>query len=157
MVQAGITPPSTVRLVCDYAEPCLSAPDARLFEPGCGDGNFLVEVLTRRLQKITSFESIVTFQNEVLLTVSNLYGIDIRPVAVSETRHRLRILTTDFVNQRCQPDYRFAPLFEEILTRNFLTADLLRDRSKIIFPFWHKVRDFEFAMTPAIWPMEPNA
>lgn len=153
MAQAEITPPATVRLICDHAEPFLSNPGMKFFEPGCGDGNFLIEVLDRRLRKIP-FRSASTFQNEVLLAIANLYGVDIRPVAISETRHRLRSQVIDFTSQRSQLDYRFIPLLEQILEKNFLTVDLLRDRSKIIFPLWQKKHDFEFTMTPTIFPVE---
>lgn len=153
MTQAGITPPATVRLLCDYAEPQLSNPSTKLFEPGCGDGNFLVGILDRRLQKI-QHHSATVLQNDVLLTVANLYGIDIRPIAIAETRHRLQLLATNFVTRYSQPDYRFTPLLEQILAQNFIVADLLRDYSKITFPFWQKVRNFEFCMTPTIFPKE---
>ncbi len=154
MAQAGITPPTTVRLICDYAEPHLSDPSAKLFEPGCGDGNFLIEILERRLQKIPHHPA-STFQNGVLLVIANLYGVDIRPIAISETRHRLQSLATEFVSRYSQPDYRFLPLLEQILERNFIVADLLQDYSAITFPLWQKVNDFEFTMMPTTWPMEP--
>jgi len=157
MAQAGITSPATVRLLCNYAEPRLSDPHAGLFEPGCGDGNFLVEILSRRLQKIPHHQPTTAFQNAVILAVANLYGVDIRPAAISETRHRLQSFTTDFVSQYSQPDYRFVPLLEQVLERNFIVADLLQDCSKITFPLWQKVRDFEFIMTPTIWPAEVPA
>ncbi len=154
MTQAGITPPTTVRLICDYAEPRLSDPNTRLFEPGCGDGNFLVEILTRRLRKISHYHPTATFQSEVLLTVANLYGIDIRPIAISETRHRLQSIAIDFVSQHSQLDYRFIPILEQILEKNFLVADMLQGRPEITFPFWRKAHDFEFTMTPTVWPNE---
>lgn len=154
MAQAGTTPSAAVRLICDYAEPRLSDPDAKLFEPGCGDGNFLVEIITRRLRKISPYQPAATFQNEVLLAVSNLYGIDIRPIAISETRHRLQTLVIDFVSQHSQLDYRFVPILEQILEKNFLVADILQNRSKITFPFWRKMDNFEFTMTPTVWPKE---
>lgn len=154
MVQAGITPPATVRLICDYTEPRLSDSRARLFEPGCGDGNFLVEILTRRLRKISRRHSATVFQTEVLLTVANLYGIDIRPIAISETRHRLQNIAIDFASQHSQLDYRFVPILEQILEKNFLVADMLQDCSKIVFPLWRKIHDFEFTMIPTVWPKE---
>lgn len=152
MAQAGITPPATVRLICDYAEPRLSNPNVKLFEPGCGDGNFLVEILTRRLHKIPYHYPTDTFQNEVLLAVANLYGIDNRPIAISETRHRLQNIAVDFVSQHSQLDYRFVPVLEQILEKNFLVADMLQDCSKITFPLWRKTRDFEFTMAQTVWP-----
>jgi hypothetical protein len=83
-----------------------------------------------------------------------LYGIDVLPIAIDETRHRLQLLATNFVARYSQPDYRFTPLLEQILVQNFIVADLLRDNSKITFPFWQKVRNFEFCMTPTIFPKE---
>lgn len=156
MAQVGITPPATVRLLCDLAEPRLSDPDARFFEPGCGDGNFLTEILSRRLMQIPQQHTPTDFQNAVLSTVANLYGVDIRPFAISETRHRLRALIIDFVSQHSQPDYRFAPILEQILEQNFLVANLPRDCHQITFPLWRKTHDFEFISTPTFWPTESS-
>ncbi len=154
MAQVGTTPPATVRLLCDYAEPRLSDLNARFFEPGCGDGNFLVEVLSRRLHKIPRDQSPANFQNAVLLTVANLYGVDISALAISETRRRLQSLVLKFVEQHSQPDYRFNPILEQILEQNFFVATLPQDCPKITFPIWRRKCDFEFIATPTLWPKE---
>lgn len=154
MAQAGITPPATVRLLCNYAEPRLSNPNTKFFEPGCGDGNILIEVLARRLEKVSHHQSAVSFQNEILLAVSNLYGVDVRPAAVSETRYRLQVYTANFATQYSQLDYRFIPLLEHILQQNFFVANLLQNLSEISFPSWQRIRDFEFKFTLLPWPTE---
>ena len=38
--------------MCDLCEPDISAVDKKIFEPTCGNGNFLVEILRRKLTSI---------------------------------------------------------------------------------------------------------
>lgn len=146
------TPITTVCRICDCAEPYISNPRTKLFEPGCGDGNFLVEVLSRRLQNISRGYSDAAFQNEILTTVANLYGIDISPLAICETRQRLQLLTKEYASQYVQLDYRFLPLLVQILESNFFVGDLLQDCSKMTFLLWQKKKNFEFVHTAAVLP-----
>lgn len=61
-----------------------------IFEPACGNGNFLIEVLCRRLRRITSRHLTDAQKRLALLTaVSSLYGVDIQRDNVIECRIRL--------------------------------------------------------------------
>lgn len=41
--------------MCDLCEPTISQVDKKVFEPTCGNGNFLVEILNRKLNLVPDF------------------------------------------------------------------------------------------------------
>ena len=57
--------------MCDLCEPTISEIDKKVLEPSCGNGNFLVEILERKLKKAGKDEY------KVLIALSNIYGVDI--------------------------------------------------------------------------------
>ena len=65
--------------------------DSRFLEPACGNGNFLVEVLERKLKIVEERykKSQLEFERYAVLAVSSLYGIDILQDNVEECRKRL--------------------------------------------------------------------
>jgi type I restriction-modification system DNA methylase subunit len=62
--------------------------DSRFLEPACGDGNFLVEILRRKLTVVKRLHG-TDFEHYALLAVSTLYGIDILQDNVHRCRERL--------------------------------------------------------------------
>lgn len=56
--------------------------DSRFLEPACGNGNFLVEILRRKLLLVNS-------EQELVQAVCSIYGIDIMQDNVTECRERL--------------------------------------------------------------------
>ena len=54
--------------------------DSRFLEPACGDGNFLVEILKRKLNVVVSKykKSQSEFEMYIIIALSSLYGVDIR-------------------------------------------------------------------------------
>ena len=65
--------------------------DSRFLEPACGTGNFLAEILERKLQVVESrYEKIqLEYERNAVLAVSSIYGIDILEDNVAECRNRL--------------------------------------------------------------------
>lgn len=65
--------------------------DSRFLEPACGDGNFLVEILRRKLNVVYSRyrKSILDYEKNSLLAVSSIYGIEIQMDNVLACRERL--------------------------------------------------------------------
>jgi hypothetical protein len=65
--------------------------DARFLEPACGTGNFLVEVLRRKLAVVGSRygRSQTEWERYAVLAVTSLYGVDLLPDNVVECRARL--------------------------------------------------------------------
>lgn len=74
------TPPELVERMLDRLPDELWADDTKTFcDPACGNGNFLVAVLRRKLQR----------GHEPLLALSCVYGVDIMTDNVEEARARL--------------------------------------------------------------------
>lgn len=67
--------------------------DSRFLEPACGDGNFLAEILHRKLDVAKSnyqkHKSQLQYEKDAILAISSIYGIDIMPDNAQECRERL--------------------------------------------------------------------
>ena len=83
-----------VKAMCDLvADECLRI-DSRFLEPACGDGNFLAEILTRKLDVVTKRykKSPYDYERNALLALGSIYGVDILPDNCRECRERLYAL-----------------------------------------------------------------
>ncbi|MDO9578840.1 MAG: hypothetical protein Q7J16_13235 [Candidatus Cloacimonadales bacterium] len=65
--------------------------ESRFLEPACGTGNFLVEILKRKLSIVKNryAKNQLEFERYAVLAVSSIYGIDILQDNVQECRKRL--------------------------------------------------------------------
>lgn len=70
-----------VKAMCDLVLPETQRIDSRFLEPACGDGNFLAEVLSRKLAVVRKKykRSTIDYEMNSLLAVSSLYGVDMPP------------------------------------------------------------------------------
>ncbi|MDR1485342.1 MAG: hypothetical protein LBT09_11020 [Planctomycetaceae bacterium] len=71
--------------------------DSRFLEPACGTGNFLAEILRRKLEVIAKkyCKSRIEFERYTVIAVSSIYGIDILEDNVIQCRKRLLDICTD--------------------------------------------------------------
>ena len=126
------TPAWLVRARCDLAEPAVGEIGSRVFEPACGDGNFLAEVLQRKLAAIHRRYGRVSAraQLERFRAVSSLYGIDLLPDNVHTCRERLYALwAADIPPWRWRRSQRrfdaTAAAIRTVLARNILCGNTL--------------------------------
>jgi len=65
--------------------------DSRFLEPACGDGNFLIKVLERKIDVLLSRykKNQFEFEKNSVVVISSIYGIDILEDNVEETQNRL--------------------------------------------------------------------
>jgi len=135
--------------------------ESRFLEPACGTGNFMTEILERKLQVVESRygKSQLEYERNAVLAVSSIYGIDILEDNVQQCRHRLfGIFDLNYLrlfknktNDNCRESVRY------ILERNIIHGDALSlktvgDNPKpIVFSEWSPVngsmlkrRDFTF-------------
>ena len=68
-----------VKAMCDLVKQETERIDSRFLEPACGTGNFLTEILARKLAVVKSEygRSPIEYEKYSLLAVSSLYGVDI--------------------------------------------------------------------------------
>ncbi len=121
--------------------------DSRFLEPACGDGNFLAEVLRRKLVVVDSrySKSQVEWERYSVIAVSSIYGVDILEDNAKECRDRLLGIYLNWyskifkqVNNDCVRSVRF------LLSRNILWGDALdftnpETKQPIIFSEWSSV------------------
>ena len=65
--------------------------DSRFLEPACGDGNFLAEILRRKLKEVRRKyrRSPFDYEKNAVLAVSSIYGVDLMMDNVEACRERL--------------------------------------------------------------------
>ena len=121
--------------------------DSRFLEPACGDGNFLAEVLRRKLVVVDSrySKSQVEWERYSVIAVSSIYGVDILEDNAKECRDRLLGIYLEWysktfkqINNDCIRSVRF------LLSRNILWGDALdftnpETKQPIIFSEWSSV------------------
>ena len=140
------TPEFIVKQMCDLCEPEISRIDGKIFEPTCGNGNFLVEILRRKLAKI-KFKSQKQFEFEIILALSNIYAVDIQADNVHEARSRLHEITLDFVGER-KSSIHFLNAVEFILSKTILVGNTLTQKSELKFyNFQPNYEEFSFEIS----------
>lgn len=79
-----------VKAMCDLVKQETERIDSRFLEPACGTGNFLTEILARKLSVVKSeySRSPLEYEKYSLLAVSSLYGVDIMADNVETCRER---------------------------------------------------------------------
>ena len=121
--------------------------DSRFLEPACGNGNFLAEVLRRKLAVVDSRyrKSQVEWERYSVIAVSSIYGVDILEDNAQECRDRLLGIYTDWYSKvfkqaknECIRSVRF------LLSRNILWGDALdftnpQTKQPIVFSEWSAV------------------
>ncbi len=124
-----LTGPREVNAMLDLVKNETERIDSRFLEPACGNGNFLAEILTRKLRVVETRyrKSQLEFERNAILAVASVYGIDILEDNVSACRTRLCALF-DQVYTRLYPktakaQCRAAVAF--ILDRNIIWGDAL--------------------------------
>ncbi|MDA1053662.1 MAG: SAM-dependent DNA methyltransferase [Planctomycetota bacterium] len=138
------TPPELVNHMLDLVAQECERVDSRFLEPACGDGNFLAEVLRRKLLTVDKrhARNRENWERDAILSVCSLYGIDLMADNITACRDRLLNVVCDSHVARFN-----APLPERaacaatyILSQNIVQGDALHMRtaedSPIIFPEW---------------------
>lgn len=111
--------------------------DSTFLEPACGNGNFLVEILSRKIQLITEERfggEPGWFEFSLLRALSSIFAIDIDKENVDEARSRLFEMVQEA--QALQAPAT-SPAFEKsvakILQTNIILGDALKSPREIMF------------------------
>ena len=103
--------------------------DSRFLEPACGDGNFLAEILRRKLKEIRRKyrRSPFDYEKNAVLAVSSIYGVDLMMDNVLACRERLFYIWDKEYKAVCKKETndqtRAAVRF--ILSRNIVCGNAL--------------------------------
>lgn len=153
------TPPELVQKMLDLVAGECERIDSRFLEPACGDGNFLAEILRRKLRTVDAqnAKNRARWERYAFLAVCSIYGIDLLADNVAECRLRMleivRGAYLDRFNEPLSAEAERALTF--ILARNILQGDALSlrttDDAPITFSEWSplngnliKRRDFVY-------------
>lgn len=104
--------------------------DSRFLEPACGTGNFLAEILRRKLDVVSRLyqRQVAGVQLQSVIAVSNIYGIDIMMDNVEECRQRLLEILCEWYPRALPGSEAPAELrqvWQYLLERNILWGDAL--------------------------------
>lgn len=116
--------------------------DRKFLEPACGSGNFLEEILRRKLAFVTvrQYGRGERYEHRILRCVASIYGIDISTDNVLEARDRMRALIISHVNNDLNTPAAspaFLSAVEVILSTNVIGADALADAASIELVEYH--------------------
>ena len=118
--------------------------ESRFLEPACGNGNFLAEILRRKLVRVKRqyTRNNLEYTKNSFLALTSIYGIDILEDNVEECRERLfKIWDKDYLTQ-CKEDIldEVRTAAKYILGKNILCGDALtllkNDGTPIVFAQW---------------------
>jgi hypothetical protein len=166
-----LTPQHIVNAMLELVRPETERIDSRFLEPACGTGNFLVEILQRKLRVVKARYARVQLEYEryAVLAVSSIYGIDILEDNAEECRQRLFAvfdaaytrLFKDKAKTACRETVRY------LLRKNVIHGDALslktagENPNSIVFAEWSLVngtslkrRDFTFQELLNCAPLE---
>lgn len=103
--------------------------ESRFLEPACGSGNFLVEILKRKLSVVKEKykKSQLDYERYAILAISSIYGVDIMQDNVNDCIERLfNIFKEEYkkiFKAKCNEQVLRVAHF--ILTKNILCGDAL--------------------------------
>ena len=119
--------------------------DSRFLEPACGDGNFLVEILRRKLEVIKKryHDSQLEFERYCFQGVGSVYGVEILADNVTQCRSRLLDMVSQCYGSLYKKTARdgFMEVIAFVLARNILWGDALtlkkpHSAEPIVFSQW---------------------
>lgn len=134
------TPAWMVEAMLDLVKGETERIDSRFLEPACGDGNFLVQILRRKLAAVELKYGKSDFERRhyALLALMCLYGIELLTDNIAECRANLLAIFAEYLNLAPPDDlYRAAVC---VLSLNVIHGDALTmlawDGSPITFAEW---------------------
>jgi SAM-dependent methyltransferase len=141
------TNPREVNAMLDLVKQETERIDSRFLEPACGDGNFLAEILRRKLAVVKSRygRNAADYERYAVIAVASIYGVDILADNVDDCRSRMFDIFDKEYTTNCKKeandDTRAA--VRHIQRHNILCGDALTLKQAsgepIIFAEWSAV------------------
>lgn len=122
-------------LIPDMFPATAAGTDLKFLEPACGSGNFLEEILRRKLRHIrySSIRSVDAYEHRLLRAVASIYGVDICDENVAEARDRMVGLVRSHYRTdatKSEPAEGFVSALGAIVTTNIVRADMLTEAAR---------------------------
>ena len=149
------TPPWMVEAMLDLVKDETERIDSRFLEPACGSGNFLVQILRRKLAALELKYGKSDFERRhyALLALMCIYGIELLADNITECRANVLEVFSEYLSLDEADDLYLAA--SHVLSQNLVHGDALTMRSldgqAITFAEWgylgkgkYQRRDFRF-------------
>lgn len=149
------TPAWMVEAMLDLVKGETERIDSRFLEPACGSGNFLVQVLRRKLAAVELKYGKSDFERRhfALFGLMCIYGVELLPDNIAECRANLLEIFAEYLNLEPSDDLYRAAFF--VLSQNLIHGDAMKmcaaNGSAILFSEWGYLgkgsfqrRDFRF-------------
>jgi hypothetical protein len=149
------TPAWMVEAMLDLVKGETERIDSRFLEPACGSGNFLVQVLRRKLAAVELKYGKSDFERRhfALFGLMCIYGIELLPDNIAECRANLLDVFADYLGLKLSDDLYRAGFY--VLSQNLIHGDAMKmcaaDGSAMLFAEWGYLgkggfqrRDFRF-------------
>ena len=122
--------------------------DFRYLEPSCGNGNFTVAILERKMTSVSEkYKTLQDFEFYTIMALASIYGVDIAPDNIKEARQRMKNVIvdrfSDIQNSR-QPTDGFYKSVDYILKHNIIKGDMLNGEQKIKFTEFTSPKIYKF-------------
>jgi|TARA_B110000881_G_C18447845_1_gene449481 hypothetical protein len=117
-----------VEKMLDLVKPELERIDSRFLEPACGDGNFLCEILTKKLNVVQRLhgKQQLDYEKFSILACSSIYGIELLSDNVQLARKKLlNIFTAGYTILYPNIKKEIVESFKFILSKNIVQGDAL--------------------------------
>lgn len=133
--------------------------DATFLEPACGSGNFLIEILSRKLQLLNKYKrNAEAYSRWLTVAVSSIYGVELLEDNAQECRQRLYKKIEDAYPKTLKNSIEYSEVMKSIrfvLQKNIVCGNALdyttANHQAIIFYEWKfinnvevKIRCFDF-------------
>ena len=134
------TPPWLVEAMLDLVREETERIDSRFLEPACGDGNFLVQILKRKLAAVEKKYGKSEFEKRhfALFALMCLYAIELLSDNIADCRANLLGIFSEYLNLNNSDDLYRAGFY--VLSQNLVHGDAMKMRTHddraIIFAEW---------------------
>lgn len=119
------TPAWMVEAMLDLVKEESERIDSRFLEPACGSGNFLVQVLKRKLASVHGKFGKSDFERKhyALLALMSIYGIELLADNIAECRDNMLEILAEYLNLEESEDLYRSACF--VLSQNLVHGDAL--------------------------------
>jgi len=150
-----------IRAMFSHIADAFESLDIKFLEPSCGSGNFLVEILDRKLLLVSfrEAENQERYEHSLIRALASIYGIDISCENTAESRARLaRTILRHYQRDapKIEPTRGFLGAVEQVLEFNIVQGNSLTGVADIEFCDWVPISSYRFrrVWSPAMVAVE---
>jgi len=130
------TPPEIVDMMLDMVKEDIENIYKTVLEPSCGNGNFVVAIVERRMKAAKN-------DREKLIGLSNVYGIDIMEDNIMETRERTMKVVEQYISSPKAIKVAQHIINTNIIHGDFLLMQYVKTKEDILIYRYEIPEDFE--------------